>query len=122
WPESSVFDRVSGHYRGAVSHDADQVRALLTEKIARLMADTNAGVRTATVKALAALQINTQNDVLVNALQKDTSASVRAAALQTLFDLQYADRGQAALTATKDDDSEVRMAALSLLPALNVPA
>ncbi|HEY7884668.1 MAG TPA: PVC-type heme-binding CxxCH protein, partial [Cellvibrionaceae bacterium] len=121
WSESSVFDRVSGYYRGAVSHDADQVRGPLKNKIARLMADNNAGVRTATVKALAALAINSETEVLITALQTDTSASVRAAALQALFDLQYTDMGQAALTATQDTDSEVRMAALALLPRLNLP-
>src|SRR5690606_22145304 len=68
-----------------------------------------------------ALQMNLEIEVLNTALQADASASVRAAALQALFDLHYADMGQAALIATQDKDTEVRMAALALLPTLNLP-
>lgn len=121
WPASSQFDRVTGRVRGVINHPLAQAAEPLSARTDRLLADGSAEVRASAVNALAALSIEEATPALVEALSEDASAQVRAAALQALFDLEYEQMGQAALTATNDRDSDVRMAALTLLPKLSLP-
>lgn len=121
WPDSSQFDRVTGRVRGVINHPLAQAADPLSAQAVNLLKDSSADVRASTVGALAALSIKDATPALVEALHDDVSAQVRAAALQALFDLEYEQMGQAALTATNDRDSDVRMAALALLPKLGLP-
>lgn len=121
WPESSAFDRVTGRHRGVVSHPSEQASEPLMALSAELLQDRSPEVRAATASALAMLNIEGASDALAATLKDDASPMVRAAALEALFTLDYPDMGQAALTATNDADTDVRMAALALLPKLDLP-
>ncbi|MGD8176169.1 HEAT repeat domain-containing protein [Marinimicrobium sp. ARAG 43.8] len=121
WADGSVYDRVTGRYRGPISHPQDEAAEPLAERSAALLKDGNPDVRAAAANALATLEIEAATEALVSALEDDASPIVRAAALQALFDLGYTDMGKAALTATNDADTDVRMAALALLPELDIP-
>lgn len=121
WTDSSPFDRVTGVHRGAVSHPAGQVRAAFAATAESLLGDDSENVRAAAVTALARLRIDAKMPALVSVLQEDDSARVRIAALEALFELDYPQMGQVAMVATGDSTSEVRMAALGLLPRLKLP-
>lgn len=121
WPESSAFDRVTGRHRGVVSHPREQASEPLMAQLERFLKDASPEVRAATVNALAALGIEGASEALATALKDDASPVVRSAALEALFALEYPAMGQAALTATNDADTDVRMAALALLPKLDLP-
>ncbi len=121
WPESSAFDRVTGRHRGAVSHPREQASEPLMALSASLLKDASPEVRAASANALAALGVDAASESLLAALKDDASPMVRSAALEALFALDYSAMGQAALTATNDADTDVRMAALALLPKLNLP-
>ncbi len=121
WSESSVFDRVTGRYRGAVSYPEEQAREPFAAHFAVLLNDPYAEVRQATLAALSALNIDSAAEQLVHLLNEDPVPAVRAAALQTLFDLGYQSMGDVAQTAMNDAHQNVRMAALKLLPELGLP-
>ncbi|WP_341937597.1 DUF7133 domain-containing protein [Marinimicrobium sp. C2-29] len=121
WTDSSEFDRVTGRHRGAVSHPAEQVTGRLDANADALLADDSAEVRAAAVKAFAYLDMQSSMESLVTTLERDASAQVRAAALQALYELDYENMSRAAMTATNDADSDVRLAALALLPELELP-
>ncbi|WP_051235204.1 HEAT repeat domain-containing protein [Marinimicrobium agarilyticum] len=121
WSASSQFDRVTGRVRGVITHPLAQAAEPLSARAGRLLEDGSPEVRASAVNALAALSIEEATPALVRALSDDASAQVRAAALQALFELEYAQMGRAAMTATNDADSDVRMAALALLPKLSLP-
>lgn len=121
WHDSSIFDRVTGRHRGAVSHPLEQAAEPLADRSRALLTDDSEQVREATIGALASLQVQAATESLLAKLKNDPAPIVRTAALQALHQLDYPDMGQVALTATNDADTEVRMAALKLLPELGLP-
>src|SRR5690606_2458293 len=121
WAESSIFDRVTGIHRGAVPNNADEARQALAPVYKQLLIDTDAQVREASVLALGELEFAETARALVDVLHKDKAPTVRIAALNTLKKLGYADMGDAVFAALNDADQSVRMAALGLLPTLDLP-
>ncbi len=121
WGESSIFDRVTGLHRGAVTNDAEQARLALGPLYEQLLNDKEADVREATVLALGDLQFTDTRDTLARVLRQDKAPAVRIAALNTLKQLGYERMSDATLAALNDGDQSVRMAALSLLPSLSLP-
>jgi quinoprotein glucose dehydrogenase len=121
WSGSSVFDRVTGRYRGAVSYPEEEASAPFAAQYAALLSDADADVRLATLAALSALHIGSAVEQVVQRLNEDTVPEVRVTALKTLLELGYQGMGDVVQTAMNDSHQRVRMAALKLLPELDLP-
>ncbi len=61
------------------------------------------------------------NESLIKTLSQDPEPAVRIAALNALKKFKLSDMSKVTFAALKDKDQSVRMAALSLLPELNLP-
>lgn len=121
WGESSIFDRVTGVHRGAVTNNPEEARSALAPIYKQLLVDNDAVVREATVLALGDLNFVDTQATLAQTLQSDKAPMVRIAALNTLKRLDYPAMGDAVFAAMNDTDQSVRMAALGLLPTLELP-
>ncbi|HSC66279.1 MAG TPA: HEAT repeat domain-containing protein [Cellvibrio sp.] len=121
WGESSNYDRVSGMYRGPLIHPQAEAIAAITAGYPQLLNDSNGNVREATVKALGELNITSASVQLVKILNNDKAAAVRIAALHTLKKFNPPNLGDLVFGALKDKVQSVRMAALALVPELNLP-
>lgn len=121
WAESSIFDRVTGVYRGAVNNSAEDARAAIAPVYQQLLVDADPLVRQASVLALGELKLTDTVATLAQTLRSDKSPVVRIAALNTLKQMEYAEMGDAVFAAMNDSDQAVRMAALGLLPTLELP-
>src|SRR5690606_32042961 len=121
WSNASVYDRVSGMYRGPLSHPQSQAVAALKMGAKNLLTDKSSEVRKASIAALGELNLQDANDQLIAMLNNDTDAEVRTAALQTLKKFNHARIGELVFTALKDKEQSVRMAGLAMVPDLNMP-
>jgi len=121
WPSVSNYDRVTGMYRGPLAHPQQEATAAFVSGYPALLKDQDKSVREATVLALGELNIQDANSTLVELLKKDNSAAVRIAALHTLKKFSVANIGDLVFIALKDKNQSVRMAALALVPELNLP-
>lgn len=121
WGETSAYDRVTGAYRGAVKHPESEAVAALSANYKNLLADSEADVREATVNAIAGLNVRAAQEQLVSLLSKDAAPQVRIAALHTLKKFAVDNIGDLVFVAMKDKEQSVRMAALALVPELDLP-
>jgi quinoprotein glucose dehydrogenase len=121
WADSSNYDRVTGMYRGQIAHPQTESIAAITGGYTNLLGDKDKDVREATVHALGELHITAAKDKLVRILSNDSSAAVRIAALHTLKKFNPENIGDLVFVALKDKNQSVRMAALALVPELNLP-
>jgi quinoprotein glucose dehydrogenase len=121
WASSSQFDRVTGQYRGTVTHNSDEALNALTQSYKKLLKDKNSKVRVATISALGGLKLLAANEQLIATLAQDSSPTVRIATLAALEKLNPEDMSKSVFLAMNDKDESVRMAALTLLPELNLP-
>lgn len=121
WAESSNYDRVTGMHRGRIAHPQAESIAAITSGYTNLLSDKDKEVREATVHALGELNITDAKDKLVTLLNNDSSAAVRIAALQILKKFNPANIGDLVFVGLKDKNQSVRMAALALVPELNLP-
>ncbi len=121
WGNPSNYDRVTGMYRGQVAHPQEEAIAAFSSGYSNLLADKESDVRRATVNALSELDIKDASAKLVTLLSKDPSAAVRIAALHALKKFNPANIGDLVFAALKDKNQSVRMAALALVPELDLP-
>lgn len=121
WGETSVYDRVTGAYRGAVQHPISEAITALSAHYKTLLGDKDASVREATVNAIAELDLRAAQTQLVQLLTQDAAAQVRIAALHTLKKFGAENMGELVFSALKDKEQSVRMAALALVPTLELP-
>ena len=121
WPEPSLFDRVTGQYRGRVDNNGDSACRALDLVFDDLLAESDSRFRIAVIEAADALNFTPAISALVELLATDPSAEARIAALGTLKSLHY-DRMQDALAAALNDDEErVRLSALRMISNLDLP-
>jgi quinoprotein glucose dehydrogenase len=121
WAKSSDFDRVTGQYRGAVSHNVADAQRALSSAYKDLSSDNNSVLRSAAIAAFAEFDVKNANASVLNTLNKDPDPAVRIAALHALGKFNRSDMSKVTFAALKDKDQSVRMAALTLLPELNLP-
>lgn len=121
WENPSVFDRVSGRYRGERTGDAAVAREVLADVYPALLADESSVVRVAAVNALGNLAFADASERLVDSVQNDNAAQVRLTALNNLHKLGYTDMQKVVYGALKDQDESVRMTALAIVPDLDIP-
>lgn len=120
WQSPSVFDRVSGRYRGERSGDAGVARAALAGIYTGLLADPAAEVRVAAVNALGNLRFADAAEHLVAAVERDKAMEVRLSALNNLYQMGYPDMQSVVYRALNDKAQDVRMAALKIVPSLDI--
>lgn len=121
WESSSDFDRVTGLYRGAVSHNLADAQQALGNVYKTLLTDKSDVVREATIVALAGLNVTDANEELLHALHNDAAPKVRIAALNAIKQFDISDMSKVAFATLNDKNEAVRMVALAILPELNLP-
>lgn len=121
WGETSAYDRVTGAYRGVIKHKESEATAALAVAYSALLADKDAGVREATVQAIANLGLRAAQDQLANHLKNDQAPDTRIAALHALKKFEATNIGELIFIALNDKDQGVRMAALAMVPELDLP-
>ena len=121
WAEPSVFDRVTGRFRGKVTNDTQRgVAKFFGTRADELMTDASPVVRQAALAASAELKTGNL-ELILNILRTDASPATRAAAIATLGKRGRNDLDESLLIALRDNSSLVRSRALSLLPDSNIP-
>ncbi len=121
WESPSVFDRVSGRYRGEREGDAAIAREVLADIYPALLQDSEVSVRVAAANALGVLAFADAAERLVNSIQSDADAEVRLTALKNLQRIGYGDMQKVVYDALNDKEESVRMTALTLVPQLDLP-
>lgn len=121
WTRPSVLDRVDGRYRGEISRPENDLVPSAAPELAGLASDKAEQVRLASVRALGKLRIKQASPVLFDRLQKDADPSIREASLRSLADIADPKIGAAIEIALQDKVKNVRVAALDLLPEMNLP-
>src|SRR5690625_1322691 len=119
WASSSIFDRVTGRYRGEVQNDLSEAQAVFQPIYQQLFADAEEQVRAASIAAVGQLGFTQATPLLVSVLEQDASAEVRAGALRTLQELNYDQMDAVVFIALKDRDQNVRTTALRMLPEID---
>ncbi|MFT4749752.1 MAG: putative heme-binding domain-containing protein [Neolewinella sp.] len=120
WADPSVFDRVDGRYRGIRKKSADYVTNKLGGIIPNLLAQGNAEVRKAAIRATANLDLKVVTDQLATMMSRDRDPDVRAESLIALDKLHAPGLEKLLRSALKDGDDQVRRRALELLPASTI--
>jgi len=121
WSRPSVLDRVDGRYRGTLSNRESMPLSVVAPQLTKLASDPQKEVRLASVQAIGKLTIHEASATLMNRLRNDTDASVREASLRALADLADPKVGTAIELGLQDNVKSVRVAALDLLPKMNLP-
>ena len=121
WADGSVYDRVSGVYRGAIRHPESEAVNALTKGYTKLLQDKNVDVREAAIMALNKLNIQNANQELIALLKKDPASKVRIAALQALKKFNHPQISDLVFVALQDKEQIVRMTGLGMVPELNMP-
>lgn len=121
WTRPSDFDRVTGLYRGPIERDPAIVREAVQPVVAGLYEDTTASVRAAAATLTGRLDLQGHQEQLLHYLEQDLSPQVRIAAVEALSELGYGSMNVVMQTALSDDDIDVRMTALGMVPKLRVP-
>ncbi|MDO3383381.1 HEAT repeat domain-containing protein [Gilvimarinus algae] len=121
WENPSVFDRVSGRYRGERKGDPAVARQVLADVYPALLQDAHSDVRVAAVNALGTLAFADATERLVASAKGDSDGQVRLTALNNLHKLGHSDMQAVVYGALNDKDQDVRMAALAIVPDLDIP-
>lgn len=116
WSNLSVFDRVDGRYRGEVKRDAAPALQAFSPTVKNLLKEKAVAVQIATAKAAAKLNIAAVTPELFELVQNSHSKEVRIAALHALDGLKANELEAALETTLADKESEVRSAALGIIP------
>ncbi|QEY15115.1 heme-binding protein [Cellvibrio sp. KY-GH-1] len=121
WDSGSVYDRVSGFYRGPINHPRAEAEDAFANTIETLLSDKSSEVRQAATNAQSEFNLQSGAAPLVKMLQQDTDPNVRISALHALKKNGHADIGSLVFGALKDKEQNVRMAALAMVPELQMP-
>ncbi|WP_084591512.1 HEAT repeat domain-containing protein [Gilvimarinus agarilyticus] len=122
WQKPSVYDRVSGLYRGERPTESTAAIAALEPEYASLLQAPEPELREAAANAVGRLGLSEGGVILAALVQNDSAANVRRAALENLHRLGYSELKTAVFLALKDSAESVRRAALGLIPELDIAA
>jgi len=115
WAKPSVVDRVDGRYRGDVKRDLAGVQKTAGPALISLLSSKDAAIRLGAAKAIGKLQVKGENELFAH-LKTDKAPEVRVQALKSLSDIKYDKMDEAIKAGLKDNDKNVRVIALDLLP------
>lgn len=121
WPAPSILDRVDGYHIGAVQRDTSIARDALTRLIEPLFDSGNAVIEVALAEAIGRLGVIEAAPQLLTKAQSGETLEVRIAAIEALQRLGDPRLGDAVRTALTDEETRVRMAALTALTEANLP-
>jgi len=121
WPKPSILDRVDGTHLGAVQRDSAIARAALASLAEPLFASGGTSVQVALAEAIGKLRLQSAAPLLFAKVRSAQAPAVRVAALRALAAMRDGQTEAALRTALRDQDATVRMAALSVIPPLNLP-
>lgn len=114
WAEPSVFDRVTGRFRGQIERDASYAQAAYDPLAEQFLTAKSQPIRLAALGAASTL--GGSPETVEKMLRSDKSPEIRAAAVSALNDLEVANLDALLLVSLKDKSNLVRSRALSLLP------
>ena len=118
WPEPSPMDRVDGIYLGqAQPRDAAAAQAAVL-RLLQASAGSTTPMRVALADAAGRLRVQGAAPLLIAQLRSDSSPEARVSALRALQALQVANMDEIMKVAVADASSDVRRAALGILPSL----
>jgi quinoprotein glucose dehydrogenase len=122
WEKPSIFDRVTGWYRGEISNSTEDGQQAVTMVAERYLDSGSEEVKVATLNAVGNLALVSAIPQILEIVHTDPSEEVRIASLNALLALDY-DRLEETLSAALDDQSSgVRMNALSVLVDTDLPS
>ncbi|MEX1268623.1 MAG: HEAT repeat domain-containing protein [Balneolaceae bacterium] len=121
WEEPSIFDRITGRYRGQIQNNADDARNALGPVVDQLLEDENPDLVIAAIEASAELNYREAIPGIYAVLQDARSAGAGIAALRGLRDLGYENIDEAIQIALSDEEEEVRMNAILMITDLDLP-
>lgn len=120
WASPSVLDRVDGRYRGEINRDSNFVKEKIQGDIPVFLQDKDPNILIGASKILGTLGISTYNAQLKSILYKDRSPEVRVAMIDALGELSDDDITSIVKIGMQDMDENVRAAAVTLIPKLNI--
>ncbi|MGB5662935.1 HEAT repeat domain-containing protein, partial [Eudoraea sp.] len=120
WASPSVLDRVDGRYRGEISRDSNFVKQKIQGDIPVFLKDKDPNILIGTSKILGTLGISTYNSQLKSILSRDRRPEVRVAMIEALGELHDKAIASIVKTGMRDNDENVRAAAVSMIPELNI--
>ncbi len=120
WGAPSVFDRVTGRFRGHVTRDDAYAAEAYTAVSEALLRGKEEDVRLAALQAAASLGADPAT--VEEMLREDASPKIKAAALTALSAIGVDNLDELLLLALQDKSSEVRSRALKLLPESAIAA
>jgi len=121
WPKPSILDRVDGTHLGSVQRDSAIARAAILGLVEPLFATGSTGVQVALADAIGRLRLQSAAPTLLGKARSAQAPAVRTAALRALATIRDGHTEEAIRTALQDQDETVRMAALSVIPSLDLP-
>ncbi|MEX2153469.1 MAG: HEAT repeat domain-containing protein [Gemmatimonadaceae bacterium] len=121
WPKPSILDRVDGVHLGPFQRDSAIARAALTSLVEPLFASGSTSVQVALAEAIGRLRLLSAASLLFDKVRSAQAPAVRVAALRALAALRDRRTEEALRIALQDQDVTLRMAALSVIPPLNLP-
>ncbi|MDZ7717681.1 MAG: HEAT repeat domain-containing protein [Balneolaceae bacterium] len=122
WDNPSIFDRVTGRYRGEISNSQNDAQEAIAGVMETHLSNGEESIKVATLTAIGQLQLSEATEQILMLAEDDPSSQVRTTALQTLSDLDYRQLDDALAKAIEDSNQEVRMQAISLLVDSDFPS
>lgn len=122
WEEPSIFDRVTGRYRGARTNNADDARQAIASVAMEHLRSGNDEIILATLNAIGRLQWQGAGEAIAGLAADSPSAEVRITALNTLEQLADPLLAGSLTRALEDSGQSVRLNALGMLARSGLPA
>jgi quinoprotein glucose dehydrogenase len=122
WEQPSIFDRVTGWYRGEISNDPEEGRNAIAMVADRYLVSQESDLKIAVLHAAGRLGLESAMPQILEIVHDDPSERVRITSLNTLLALDYDGLDDVLEVALEDQASEVRMNALSVLVDTDLPS
>lgn len=120
WAKPSLTDRVDGRFRGEKLRDEAPLRRAVSPIVNGLLIEKKSDIQIAATKLVGRLKINGTAPVLATMVRSNKNNQVRKTALEVLALMSSDELEQSLEYAIKDKDSEVRSAALAILPKIDL--
>lgn len=121
WTEPSELDRVTGRYRKKIKRVPEPVVKQAGPMLTQLTQSREPEMRLSAAQALGKLGATEATPSLMALLKQDKKSNVRVAALEALADMDSEAMSKALEMALSDEEKQVRVVALDLLAAAEVP-
>ncbi len=120
WDNPSTLDRVTGRYRGEIERNPAVARQAIEPVISQLLTEGSTPVKIAAIETVGKLSYAEAYPALISMLKEDAATGVRIAVLRALQEGSYSQIEEAVGIALEDPQQNVRMTALSMIPALDI--